>query len=64
MGYGRGLAAGFGNPEEQRAKLILAGYSQEDADAYIQRTKATREAGFPGPVDDGNDNPAGNSIGH
>ena len=52
------FAAGFGNPEEQRAKLILAGYSQEEADAYIQRTEATREAGFPGPVDNGNDNPA------
>jgi hypothetical protein len=52
------FAAGFGNPEEQRAKLILAGYSQEEADAYIQKTEATREAGFPDPVDNGNDNPA------
>jgi len=52
------FAAGFGNPEEQRAKLILAGYSEADAAAYVAKTEATREAGFPGPVDDGNDNPA------
>jgi len=52
------FAAGFGTPEEQRAKLILAGYSEADADAYVAKTEATREAGFPGPVDDGNDNPA------
>jgi len=50
------FAAGFGTPEEQRAKLILAGYSEADAAAYVAKTKATREAGFP-TYDDGNDDP-------
>ena len=69
--YNRGLGSGikadldmqvaaglFGTPEEMEKRLIDAGYSAADAEAYRKRIEASRAQGFPDPVDDGNDNPA------
>mgnify|MGYP003122984055 CR=1 FL=1 len=39
-----GFTAGFGSPEQQLQNLMAAGYSEEQAQAYLSQTRATLEA--------------------
>ena len=39
-----GFTAGFGSPEKQKQNLMDAGYSEEQAQAYLDQTQATLEA--------------------
>ena len=61
-----GFAAGFGTPEEQIQRLVLAGYDPEDAAAYVARTQDTmaRNAANPMQMGDGDgDSQAGVGVG-
>ena len=61
-----GFAAGFGTPEEQIQRLVLAGYDPEDAKAYVARTQDTmaRNAANPMQMGDGDgDSQAGVGVG-
>ena len=53
-----GYYAGFGDPATQRANLIAAGYSEEEAQSYLDRTAATiarNEAAAQGGTSSGDD---------
>ena len=53
-----GYYAGFGDPATQRANLIAAGYSEEEAQSYLDRTAATiarNEAAAQGGARSGGD---------
>lgn len=57
-----GYYAGFGDPATQRANLIAAGYSETEAQAYLDRTAATiarnEAAAQGGPRSGGDSSPA------